>query len=185
MKKTLKLIVISMVGATIISFSSCSYPPSGSDMQDEESQTQEPVVSNPSSEYNSYQEEKPQVNPIEHFARRYIFSDDGIGVEVLSDGRVLQISHIIATGEETKKYIGNISIISDNAFVVKGEVFFPGNTPIYVMRNGSEHGGTWTAKFGNDYYGVVFDISERRIYLGSRNAYENRDISEAEYIKYR
>lgn len=74
-------------------------------------------------EFNSYQEEKPQVNPIEHFARRYIFSDDGIGVEVLPDGRVLQISHIIATGEETKNTLEILALYPTMHLLLKAKCF--------------------------------------------------------------
>ncbi len=174
MKRTLKTIATLVFVASALSLVSCGGNSNNS--------YQEPASSNSQAESN-YQEEVTQSNPIDRFVGRYDFGE-GVGVEVLSDGRVLQIDHIIASGEEVKKYIADITIISDHAFAIYGDVFFPGDTPIYVMRNGSEQGGTWVKKFGNDYFGVVFDVSERRIYLGREQAYKNRDVSEAEYIKY-
>lgn len=108
-------------------------------------------------------------------------------IEILSDGRVLLISHVIVTGEEIPKYIGDINIISENAFTIINSPYNVSlcynGTPIYVMRNGVERNIAWTSRDGLKASSLVFDIAENRAYRGVQD-YRNRDIGEVEYVKF-
>ena len=148
----------------------------------------EPVTNVTSSESN-YQEEQSKTDPMERFVGRYsVYGGDCDGViEVLSDGRVLKISHIISTGEETKEYLGTVQLVSDCAFMVDAPALATlgfSDTPYYVMRNGSER-RVGTIHQGAKLYSIVFDVNENRAYLEGLNAYRSRDVSEAEYYKFR
>lgn len=148
----------------------------------------EPVTSGTQSESN-YQKEQPKADSMERFVGRYsVYGGDCDGViEVLSDGRVLQISHIISTGEETKEYLGTVQLVSDCAFMVDAPALATlgfSDTPYYVMRNGSER-RVGTIQQGAKLYSIVFDVNENRAYLEGLNAYRSRDVSEVEYYKFR
>lgn len=148
----------------------------------------EPVTNVTSSESN-YQEEQPKTDPMEKFVGRYsVYGGDTDGIiEVLSDGRVLKISHIISTGEETKEYLGTVQLVSDCAFMVDAPALATlgfSDTPYYVMRNGSER-RVGTILQGAKLYSIVFDVNEKRAYLEGLNAYRSRDVSEVEYYKFR
>ncbi len=127
------------------------------------------------------------------FKGRYIFlgGEWESAIEVLPDGRVIRISHVIATGQETKEYIGDIIIISEDAFMIETanygvSVCSSNSTPIYLIRNGVETNIGWTTRDGIAVnYSLVFDISENRAYLGGIQKYRNRDIGEVEYVKFR
>lgn len=132
------------------------------------------------------QKRTEQERTMKRFSGRYTFigGEDVSGIEVSSDGTVFQVSHIFATGEETKKYIGEISVISDHAFVPNCNVFVSEKTPLYVIRNGSEHECA-TVAFPGKRWEFIFDVNEGRAYRSSIGAYNNRHVSEVEYVKFR
>ena len=70
MKISLKMIGVLMIGATIISFSSCSYPNTVSDMQEEESPAQNPTNNAISSSSSSNENQ-------DKFAGTFRFTDGG------------------------------------------------------------------------------------------------------------
>lgn len=76
------------------------------------------------------------------FKGRYIFLGGELesAIEVLSDGKVIRIGQVIVTGQETKEYVGDLLIISEDAFMIETanygvNVCSSNSTPIYVMRN--------------------------------------------------
>lgn len=153
--------------------------------QESISKHQEPQQENQPQESNRISESK--------FKGRYSFlgGDWESTIEVLPDGRVIRIDHVIATGQETKEYIGDIIIISEDAFMIETasygvSVCSSNSTPIYLIRNGVETNIGWTTRDGIAVnYSLVFDISENRAYLGGIQKYRNRDIGEVEYVKFR
>lgn len=131
-------------------------------------------------------------SPCSRFIGRYTIQggDWDCPIEILSDGRVLLISYVIASGEETKMYIGDINIISENAFTIKNASYNVSlcyaDTPIYVIRNGVERNIGWTTRGGGfSPSSLVFDISENRAYTEGIQKYRNRDIGEVEYVKFK
>lgn len=96
---------------------------------------------------------------------------------VLSDGRVI---HNVGYGKE---YCGSITIISDNAFMIrptKSYTYSVGPIDAYAQRNGREvnvHRGSSYIEY------LVFEITTNRAYE-SASGYRNRDIAEAPYVKF-
>lgn len=127
--------------------------------------------------------EEPKSNPIDKFVGRYSIKDGGPNVvEVLSDGR------IIFDNVGNKSFLGNIKIISDDAFMISSsdpseKIYVSKNTPLYQVRDGVEHNGMWSGD-GNEYTKyLVFDIKENRLYTEGYNKYMSRDIASVTYMK--
>lgn len=96
---------------------------------------------------------------------------------VLSDGRVI---HNVGYGKE---YCGTITIISDNAFMIRparSYSYSVGPIDAYAQRNGKEVNVHRSSPY-IDY--LVFEITTDRAYE-SISGYRNRDIAEAPYIKF-
>lgn len=127
------------------------------------------------------QERQEEKRRMERFAGKYYTWENG-GIEVLSDGRVISFDDW-----DSKEYLGNIQIVSDNAFLVEGHVPHTGNTSIYRIDNGVENDIGSLGRSHNT--GFIFDISEKRVYFGQHyldamKAYKNKDIANPKYIKY-
>ena len=126
--------------------------------------------------------EEPKSNPIDKFVGRYSIKDGGPNVvEVFPDGRIIYDN----VGE--KRFLGNINIISDNAFMISSTnrlevIYVNDGTPKYRISDGVERNGEYVG--GGLYISyLVYDISERRIYCEGYTKYLNRDISEVRYFK--
>lgn len=189
MKNTLKLValLLCMIAITI-NMGSCIRNNDRGRAVD----SQRPQQINQSQESTSKTQESHRISE-SRFKGRYVFlgGEWESVIEVLSDGRVIRIGHVIATGQETKEYIGDIIIISEDAFIIETanygvSVCSSNSTPIYLIRNGVETNVGWTTRDGIAVnYSLVFDISENRAYLGGIKYYRNRDIGEVEYVKFR
>lgn len=142
-------------------------------------------------QYQERNEQENKANRLERFCGKYIFpgynNKNNWTYEVLPDGRFILIDHIIATGEEVKKYIGTIVPVSDAAFKIKatgGSDLCSSSTPICVFRDGQDHEIGHTERGGTPLYLIVFDVEEGRAYREGLDSYNSRDISEVEYYKF-
>lgn len=129
------------------------------------------------------QERQEKERIMERFVGKYYTWENG-GIEVMSDGRVIKFDD----WGKWNNYLGNIQIISNNAFLVDGEVPYVENTSKYKIINGVEEHFGYLGK--NTWTGFVFDISENRAYVGkhfldAKEKYQNKDITNPMYIKYR
>ena len=132
------------------------------------------------SSFGSKQEQEEAERFFNRFVGTYTFYESKYEERygVLSDGRV------VTDGSSGKEYCGEMEIINDNAFVirpVKRVTYYVGPVEAYVQRNGNE-ANVWR---GTPYVdNLVFEITTNRAYVGY-SSYQNRDIAEAEYLKFR
>lgn len=100
---------------------------------------------------------------------------------VLEDGRLIHVSETLG-GDKVVEHIGNIVPISENAFRIKAVCeHFYAHTFFYSTANNTTFKGM--KKFHNARE-AVFDIKENRLY-SYIDEYNNRDIADAEYIKFK
>lgn len=161
----------------------------GNQTNDNYTATQNQTVS---TEQVKVSEEKINSNPIDRFVGCYTIykgydeqAYKKIELGVLPDGRVTEnILAYISDGVH-KKYLGDIVIISDDAFVVDAKSSTTvgcDGTPEFVFRNGQESEVAWSG--GGIYLRrLVFDVKEMRAYIGGVNEYKSRDIAEVYYLK--
>ena len=117
---------------------------------------------------NREKESGSETNNYEKFAGKYYF-DDGNGIEVLPDGRVIQISN--------HNYLGQILIHNDNLF--ESNVGLLRNIQEYTVLNKNVYESRRIPVDGELY----FDLSENRAYYFLEE-YNNRDIAAARFIKF-
>ena len=118
--------------------------------------------SNREKEYGS------QTNNHEKFVGKYYF-DDGNGIEVLPDGRVIQISN--------HSYLGQIYIHNDNLF--ESNVGLLHNLQEYTVFNKKVSESRRLPMNGE----LLFDLTENRAYYFLEE-YNNRDIAAARFVKF-
>jgi len=177
MKLSFKLIAVLLFVFTIISCKNNS-----TESSDKTSTSQNTQLETAGNDKSMSETAETKSNPVEKFVGRYSVKDGGPNVvEVLSDGRV------IYNCEGNKRFLGNISIISDNAFMIdyldpSDCIYVGDNTPIFRIVDGVEKNYAWTS--GGQYVRyLVYDIQEKRIYTEGYSKYKNRDIAEVEYFK--